>query len=111
MPMRLWSTVASQLVTRPSFQVGIAAGSALTAPLGSSRERVVRLDVGDQRVDLPVVPTSSDGRHVAGIRVQVLAVLEELAKPLPVRERAVSGDRGADAALAVEPVALRAGGA
>ena len=51
-PIRLWSTVTSQLATRPLFQPTGYAASVLAATRGSRGRRLVDvlLDVGDERV-------------------------------------------------------------
>src|SRR5206468_11902246 len=102
------STVVSQLVTRPSFQVGVSV-SVLTASL-RRRERRRRLDVRDQSADLAVGPASAYWRHVTLELRRVLAFHEQGLQALEVGERSVPRDGGSDIALSLEPVALRADG-
>src|SRR5215204_6809021 len=111
--MRLWSTVVSQLVTRPCFQVG-AMLLLLSATLASltrrGRETLVRLHVGDESIELPLLPACAHGRHVAVVGRFVLAVQEQLLQAAAVQQGSVALDCRADVAGAVEPMALGAGG-
>src|ERR687892_1792004 len=108
--MRLWSTVVSQLTTRPSFHVG-ASASLRTATGRPLPQRFVRPDVGDQRIELDADPPAPDRRHVAVEVGRVLTVIDdEVAQRAAVQERAVACDRRTDVTLTLEPVALGARG-
>ena len=63
-PMRLWSTVTSQLASLPSFHETGYAGSALAATRARSLVDV-RLRVREQRRHLRLRPAVADRRHVA----------------------------------------------
>src|SRR5919109_754930 len=107
--MRLWSTVVSQLTTRPSFHVG-ASVSLRTAIRRSFPEGLVRPYVRHERVELNRDPAAADRRHVALDVGRVLSVVDhELAERAAVQERSVPGDRRPYVTLALEAVALRAG--
>src|SRR4051794_18614786 len=99
--MRLWSSVVSQLDTRPCERVTPAGGRAtLTATRASLVEAL--LQVGDRRVELPLRPALADRGHLPG------AVPDDVRDPLAVREQRVGGDVRADVALSRKAVALRA---
>src|SRR5918995_268463 len=101
--MRLWSTVVSQLTTRPPSHVG-AAASLRTATGRPLPQRFVRPDVGDQRIELDADPPAPDRRHVAVEVGRVLALVhDEVAKRAAVQERAVARDGRTDVALTLEP--------
>src|SRR4051812_14827799 len=122
-PIRLWSTVVSQLVTRPVVHgTGRTAGSALTAKglllLSAHLRRARRaLDVGAracraraegpvdvvvQRAHLAVVPRLADRRHRAA------ALAHDELQALPVVQQRVPLQPRADVALGAHAVALGA---
>src|SRR5947208_15391032 len=69
-PIRLWSTVASQPEKRPRETI-VAAGSGAT--LTATATPGEALDVGEQSVHLPVAPTTPHGGHlVAAVQEQRL---------------------------------------
>src|ERR1700759_403971 len=88
MPIRLWSTVVSQLVTRPWFQAGWRTGSALAATASSPPG--VLLEVGDEGLDLDGAPALADGGHPPA------ALRDELAERVRVDEQRVAADVGPD---------------
>src|SRR5918992_3953569 len=94
-------------MTEPSLQVG-AMGSVLTATFSSSAQRLVRLDVRDERIELELRPAEADGGHEPLVLRQVLSVAKEVAQPVRIRQRAVACDWRPDVALSLEPVAFRA---
>src|SRR3954447_12489236 len=104
MPIRLWSTVVSQLANRPSYQAGVRTGSALAAT-ASSLLRLL-LEVGDERLDLDVAPTLADGGHTAS------ALRHQLGQAVRVDEERVRADVRADQRRTArgQVVALRADG-
>src|SRR5438067_1616503 len=107
-PIRLWSTVTSQLAMRPLFQPTGYTASDLAATCRSQWRGLVDvlLHVGDERGDLGVRPALADGRHRA-LRAGE-AVLEDSLQSALLREEGVVGDRGPVAALAEVAVAGRA---
>src|SRR5438874_8773426 len=88
-------------MTRPWRQSG-RYGS--TVALAATRRPIVDalLQVGEERADLPVGPAMRDGRHL------VPALADQLLEALPLREQSVGRDVRPEAALSLEPVALRA---
>src|SRR3954451_9455321 len=99
MPIRLWSTVVSQLETRPcETRTETGGRSALAATICSLLEAL--LEVRDRRVELLLRPLLADRRHLAD------AVLDDLRQSLLVAEQRVLRDVRADVALRGEPVAL-----
>src|SRR4051812_4420321 len=88
--MRLWSTVVSQDVKRPSRQ---SAWKLWTSVLAAIRLRLDRLGVRDQRVDLLVGPVASDRRHLPD------AVAEDRGDSLAVVQQRIPAERGTDVAL------------
>src|SRR5947209_13668607 len=98
MPIRLWSTVVSQLETPPRFQSTGYSGSALAATRRRSLVDVL-LQIGEQRVELGLRPGLADGRHLA------LAVAHDRVEAGRVRDDRVGGDGGAVAAFALHAVA------
>src|SRR5712691_10967532 len=100
-PMRLWSTVTSQLAIRPSFQETGYVGSALAAT--RARPLVdVRLRIVEQRRHLRLRPAVPDGRHVAA------PVADDRRETGRLRQERVVRQVRAVAALALHPVARRA---
>src|SRR5215469_11060924 len=100
--IRLWSTVVSHEVSRPSFQserygatLGTSTFVVVSALAIALRELVV---VGDERCDLVVRPVAPDRGHPPE------AVAEEHGEPLRVRQQRVAAERRADV-RGVEPVA------
>src|ERR1700730_10273148 len=63
-PIRLWSTVTSQLATLPSFHVTGYTASDLTATRARSLVDL-RLRVVEQRLHLRIGPAVADRRHLA----------------------------------------------
>src|SRR5436305_695685 len=105
MPIRLWSTVVSQLATRPWYQGGLLTGTPLAAtPASCDVARHVR----EQPVELRLAPAAADGRHEAWEVRLVAAVLEQRLQLGRVDEDRAARDRRAVAALARETVAVRA---
>src|SRR6185437_14790832 len=97
-PIRLWSTVTSQLASFPSFHVTGARTSDLTAT--RARPLVhVGLRVRDQRRHLRVRPAVADRRHLDA------AVANDVRECGLLRQQRVASQRGAVPALALHPVA------
>src|SRR5512133_470945 len=104
--IRLWSTVVIQLDTRPRRQ-----SARYVSTLAATRLPLVDdgLQVLLEGSELIVRPRASDGRHVARRRLDaVLAIGEEPAQALRLNEQRAGRDIRPVAALAAEPVALRA---
>src|SRR5215213_571737 len=97
MPIRLWSTVTSQLASRPRCQVGTG--------VWASTANELLLQVRGERVHLAIAPVLPDGRHL------VAPVAHDLLNGLRVRNESVGGELRADVSLAGEAVALAAGAA
>src|SRR4051794_7682479 len=100
MPIRLWSTVVTQLDTRPRFQSTGYTGSALATrrcPLVD-----VLLEIAEQRVQLRCRPGLTHGRHLA------LAVAHDRVEARRLRDDRATRDRGAEVAFALHAVARRA---
>src|SRR3979490_3327374 len=100
-PIRLWSTVTSQLATLPCFQSTTGIVSALAAPRRRSLVDV-RLEIGEQRLHLLVRPRRGDGGHPAA------PVADELLEPGGLREDRIRRDRRTVVALPLHAVAGRA---
>src|SRR4051794_2469 len=100
-PMRLWSTVTSQLASLPFFHETGYAGSALAATRARSLVDV-RLGIREQRRHLGLRPAVADGRHVSA------AVAHDCLEPGRLREQRIARQVGAVAALALHSVAGRA---
>src|SRR3954466_8290127 len=97
-PIRLWSTVTSQLATRPlRHETGYAA-SDLTATRACSLVDM-RLRVCDECVHLLVVPGVADRRHLAA------PVADDRLESARLRDQRVVRQRRAEAALALHAVA------
>src|SRR3954454_13607422 len=75
-PIRLWSTVVSQLVTRPAVQ-GAGCGS-VSARAATRASSVGLVHVLVERRHLAVVPRLPDGRHLAA------PVADDVLEPLAV---------------------------
>src|SRR5919202_1527697 len=108
MPIRLWSTVVTQLATRPCVH-GSRFGSSgvpLTATAASSRHTAA--DVGEERVELLLRPALADGRHDARDARLVAAVPDDRLELLTVGEDRARRDRRAVVALTLQAVALGA---
>src|ERR687887_2624944 len=91
-PIRLWSTVVSQLERRPRarmVETGGVSALAATEPL---------LQVAKECLQLRVVPGFADRRHL------VAPVPQEQRHRVPVGEKRALRDRRPDVALAREPV-------
>src|SRR5881227_2648501 len=104
--MRLWSTVVTQLVTRPRRQ-----SARYVAALAATRGLLVdvALHVGKERLELPVGPAPPDRRHVVADRLDpVLPVQQQLAQALGLRQQRAARDRRSVAALPLQAVAFRA---
>src|SRR5689334_25235111 len=99
--MRLWSTVVSQLDSRPRETTIETGGRSALAATGTT-DLEARVQVGDQRVDLELRPVVPHGGHLAD------AGPEDARQPRLVAEQRVRRDVRADRALAGEAVALRA---
>src|SRR3954465_1849502 len=100
-PIRLWSTVVSQLETRPCETTSETGGrSALAATARSLLEALLK--VGDRRVELFLRPVPADRRHLAG------AMDNHFRDPLFVAEQRVLRDVRSVAPLRGEAVALGA---
>src|SRR5919202_1096231 len=111
MPIRLWSTVVTQLATRPCVH-GSRFGSSgvpLTATAASSCHALA--DIGEERVELLLRPALADRRHDAGGARLVAAVPDDRLELLTVGEDRARRDRRAVVALSLQAVALRAGAA
>src|SRR3954452_3062491 len=99
-PMRLWSTVASQLEKRPRETI-VAAGSGATLTATASPGEA--FDVGKQSVQLPVAPASADGGHF------VAAVLQQDLHCGRLLQGRGAAQVGAERSLSLKAVAGRAG--
>src|SRR5436853_1969657 len=95
-PIRLWSTVASQLEKRPRETI-VAAGSGAT--LTATAAPGEALDIGEQSLHLPVAPTTPNGGHL------VPAVQEQRFDRSRLLEDRVAAQIGAERPLGVETVA------
>src|SRR5579871_3089840 len=104
-PIRLWSTVTSQLASRPSFQPTGYAASLLTATRRSLVD--VRLHVGVEGVDLRRRPGDPDRRHRRAAPC-VHAVLHRRRKARALRQDRVVPEVRPVAALRLHAVARRA---
>src|SRR3954447_25490421 len=100
-PIRLWSTVTSQLASLPFFHETGYAGSALAATRARSLVDV-RLRILQERRHLRLRPAVADGRHVAA------AVSHDRFEPRRLRQQLVLRQVGAVAALALHAVTRRA---
>src|SRR6266404_460976 len=100
-PIRLWSTVVSQLATLPCFQSTTGTVSALAATRRRSLVDVL-LEVGEQRLQLLVRPAGTDGRHAPA------TLGHDLVEPGRLRDDRVRSDRRTVVALRLHPVACRA---
>src|SRR5919206_1396663 len=102
MPIRLWSTVDSQLEARPRAMTTERGGrSALAATRASSLVEAL-LQIADRRLQLALRPVLADCRHRPG------AVADDRPEPLGVPEQRVRRDVRPDVALRGQSVALRA---
>src|SRR5262245_23177114 len=101
MPIRLWSTVVSQLEKRPR-ETTAAAGSGEGATSTATGSPGETFDVGEQGVQLAVAPALADRGHL------VAAVLEQGRECVSLLEDRVAAEVGAVATLRFEPVAGRA---
>src|SRR2546427_9251043 len=99
-PIRLWSVVVTQLMTRPWRQSG-RYGS--TVALAATRRPLVdaSLQIGEQRQHLLIRPAVRDRWHL------VSALADQLLEALSLREQGIVRDLRPEAALSLEPVALR----
>src|SRR5438128_11879357 len=102
-PIRLWSTVTSQLAMRPRCQRTGYSASDLTATRGSLVD--VLLHEREQRVELARRPVVSHGRHTAA------AAAHDRDHSGGLDEQRVVRECGPVVPLAGQPVALRAGAA
>src|SRR5581483_6982537 len=102
MPMRLWSTVTSQLATRPRCHCGTAAASALAATAEPPPH------VGSERAALVVRPAAPDRRHRRPSG-PAEAVAQHARERRLVLQRPRLGDGGPHEPLAAEAVAGGAG--
>src|SRR5713101_1441704 len=100
-PIRLWSTVTSQLATLPRFQSSTGTVSALAATRRRSLVDAL-LEVREQRLQLLLRPAGADGRHPAA------PLGHDLLEPGGLRDDRVCGDRGTVTALRLHAVAHRA---
>src|SRR5260221_1510485 len=100
-PIRLWSTVVSQLATLPCFQSTTGTVSALTATRRRSLVDAL-LEVGEQRLQLLVRPAGTDGRHAPA------TLGHDLVEPGRLRDDRVRRDRRTVVALRLHPMACRA---
>src|SRR5207302_3954143 len=95
-----WSTVVSQLEMRPRETRADAETGTCSALAATAASRVEALpQVIDRRVQLLVAPGRANGRHLDP------AVSEQDRHRVAVCEQRALPDRGADVALAREPVA------
>src|SRR4051812_23764942 len=101
MPIRLWSTVVTQLETRPRFQSTGYTGSALAATRRCPLVDVL-LEIAEERVQLRFRPGLPHGRHLA------LAVAHDRVEARRLRDDRAPRDRGAEVAFALHAVARRA---
>src|SRR5437667_9230308 len=102
MPIRLWSVVVSQEVTRPRRQSTAVCGASTLMATGTGSLRL--LQVLDHRADLLLAPVAPDCGHVAeGGRASLAEELGDV-----VRLERPSDERRPVVARAVHPVALRA---
>src|ERR1044071_4155812 len=92
-PIRLWSTVVSQLETRPRARMTETAGDSALAAMEPP------LQIRDERVQLPVAPGPADRGH------PVAPVAHEQRQRVAVGEDRALRDRRPDVTLAREPVA------
>src|SRR3954453_1982440 len=98
-PIRLWSTVASQPEYRPRATI-VAAGAGVT--LTATRVPSETLDVGEQRVHLAVGPATADRRHLPA------AVPKQRLDRALLAEDRVAPEIRPEAALSLEAMARRA---
>src|SRR3954462_2858399 len=94
MPIRLWSTVVSQLETRRRFQWIGHTGSALAATRRCPLVDVL-LEIAEERVQLSFRPGLPHRRHLA------LAVAHDRVEARRLRDDRATRDRGAEVALAL----------
>src|SRR5438552_9557730 len=99
-PIRLWSTVASQPEKRPRETI-VAAGSGAT--LRATATTGEALDIGEQSVHLLVAPATPHGGHL------VAAVQEQRLDRGRLLEDRVAAQVRPERSLCMEPVAGRAG--
>src|SRR5579872_2373905 len=96
-PIRLWSTVTSQLATLPCFQSTTGTVSTLTATRRRSLVDAVP-DVVEERLHLLVRPAGPDGGHLAASGAQ------ERLEPRRLGQQRVVRDLRPVVALALHPV-------
>src|SRR5947207_14760999 len=99
MPIRLWSTVTSQLATRPLFHVTGYVASDLAATRGRSFVDV-GLDVRLERAVLLLRPVVSDGGH------EPAPVVHDVLDGRRLHERRIARDGGPVVALPLWAVAF-----